>query len=388
MKVTQNKADLKIKHSALIKDNNQHIYFENLDGLRFIAAFSVLMFHCFEIIPENFQDEPNNIFNALSFIFKKGNLGVSFFFVLSGFLITYLSIFEIAQNNSFNVFNFLIRRSLRIWPLYYLITFFGFFLGPLIFNYEVSANLCKYLLFIANFEYMHNGFPGAQFLTVHWSVSIEEQYYLFWAGILLCFPFKKKILYFAFFLLIIFMSTAYRGFHPSEYFHTLSVVSDIGIGGILATLLFYNQSFKLGLINLKKNTLILIYMAGGLFIFFPQLFVFNFGPFRSLTLAIFWGFIIAEQCYSNKSFYKISNIPFLSHLGKLTYGTYMYHSIIILAVHSSFIKFNLYSKSFNLFYLQLLVILIITIIVSEISYKYFEEPFLRLKKKFRNPNLF
>jgi peptidoglycan/LPS O-acetylase OafA/YrhL len=366
------------------KPHNKTVYFQNIDGLRFIAALSVTMFHCFKILPAYFSYGENLIFNVLNFIFSQGELGVNFFFVLSGFLISYLSIYEINKNGSFNAMNFIIRRCLRIWPLFYLVTLFGFFIGPIIFGYEINSNIYMYCLFLANFEYMFNGFPGAQFLTVHWSVSIEEQYYISWAILLFCIRLSQKHLFLTFFLFIILISTIFRLIYPSSHLHTLSVISDIGIGGVLATLSFYNNAFLVLLKNLKKSTIIILYIIGFLFIYFPDIFLIDFYAFRRTALGLFWGFIIVEQTFCQNSLYKISNIPFLSFLGNLTYGTYMYHSIIILIINSIWIKYGIFSKSIYIFYLQTFIILFLTLIVSIISYRYFEKPFLNLKEKFRN----
>src|SRR4051812_44537291 len=103
----------------------QKKYFENLDGLRFILAMVVFSSH--SMLGDAFSKLSSfDFLNRFILTFSKGSLGVSCFFVLSGFLITYLMIEEKERQLNFNLKNFYIRRALRIWPLYYgvlLITF-------------------------------------------------------------------------------------------------------------------------------------------------------------------------------------------------------------------------------------------------------------------------
>ena len=93
------------------------IYFEGLNGLRFFAALAVIITHV-ELIKGVFKFKHywNN-----PIIFNLGGLGVYFFFVLSGFLITYLLLSEKQKFNKIEIKQFYLRRIFRIWPLYYFI---------------------------------------------------------------------------------------------------------------------------------------------------------------------------------------------------------------------------------------------------------------------------
>ena len=120
---------------------NDKVYFPGLNGLRFFAAFSVVVTHIelvkhFKGYPtlwvENASDELTLTHILQKIIFHAGGLGVYFFFVLSGFLITYLLLVEKAKTGTVAVKKFYWRRVLRIWPLYYLIVILGFFVIPYI----------------------------------------------------------------------------------------------------------------------------------------------------------------------------------------------------------------------------------------------------------------
>ena len=98
----------------------QKVFFPNLDAIRFIAFFLVFFYHGFGEAFKLFSIHINNL----------GSIGVSIFFVLSGFLITYLILTEIALKGRMNVVAFYIRRALRIWPLYYAVVIGVFIIYP------------------------------------------------------------------------------------------------------------------------------------------------------------------------------------------------------------------------------------------------------------------
>ena len=102
-------------------ENSKSNYFNGLHGLRAIAAISILISHVS-------QPEYSNFSTSILKI-KTGFDGVTLFFVLSGFLITFLLLNE-NKKSKIDVKKFYFRRILRIWPLYFLITILGLFILP------------------------------------------------------------------------------------------------------------------------------------------------------------------------------------------------------------------------------------------------------------------
>src|SRR5215212_2881474 len=102
------------------------VHFPGLNGLRFFAAMAVAVSHV-ELMKQ-YHDLPNAYDHPA--VYELGRLSVTLFFVLSGYLITYLLLAERKATNTIAVRNFYIRRILRIWPLYYLIVLLAFFLFP------------------------------------------------------------------------------------------------------------------------------------------------------------------------------------------------------------------------------------------------------------------
>jgi peptidoglycan/LPS O-acetylase OafA/YrhL len=146
-----------------------------LNGLRTIAALIVVVFHI---------DQFSRLFGVRSLGFARSGsavYGVILFFVLSGYLITYLLLVEKAAVGRVSVRRFYVRRILRIWPLYYL-SFFG--AATLIALKLVTAQrglpgtLLLYGLFLSNVGYALG--YGVRSILPLWSIGVEEQFYAFW----------------------------------------------------------------------------------------------------------------------------------------------------------------------------------------------------------------
>jgi len=150
-----------------------------LNGIRAIASLAVIISHTTQSLGE---------FNLDRYLFGKfsdGNpiglllagYGVSMFFVLSGFLITYL-LQEEGAKAKIDIKKFYVRRILRIWPLYYL--YLGFVILLMIINDKPInvTSLIYYVFFSANIPFILE--TGLLYLGHYWSLGVEEQFYLFW----------------------------------------------------------------------------------------------------------------------------------------------------------------------------------------------------------------
>jgi peptidoglycan/LPS O-acetylase OafA/YrhL len=277
-------------------------YFENLDALRVFLALAVFGSHSMLGVTLNSVINQDFIQRIIKVI-TSGSLGVSFFFVLSGFLITYLMLEEKAKKQSFNIKNFYIRRILRIWPLYFAVVLFGFFVYPFIktqigYVDQNPYSLIHQLLFISNFDNIRvheQGLVGVapMMIGITWSVSIEEQFYLVWPILFLVIPTTR---FWVICLLVIVMSWMFRlTTEPANlYHHTLTVISDMGMGGLGAFLSFNSIRFNSVIEKLDKRFITTIYLIGfgllmyadriSLMLFYHQLSEFLLAPFSALSL--------------------------------------------------------------------------------------------------------
>jgi len=163
-------------------------YLPPLDGIRGLAILLVMAHH-FSIVRST---EP---FDAgLLALLHTGWVGVDLFFVLSGFLIT--GILIDARDSERYFVSFYARRTLRIIPLYYLMVFLSYHVLPRFPVWEQRLvgqgdipHEQYFWLFLANFVFAEQDQLQHGILTVAWSLSIEEQFYLLWAvAVWLCPP--------------------------------------------------------------------------------------------------------------------------------------------------------------------------------------------------------
>lgn len=377
------------------KPSKPRVFFPNLDGLRFVCFFMVFLFHINKSVTEHYlahNVEVPAFFKIFSLLFKNGNLGVNFFFVLSGFLITFLLIKEKEYTGRIHVGNFYVRRLLRIWPLFYLCVFIGFVIFPHVAHLvglaaQEKARPLFYILFINNFDVIETGHPNSLILGILWSIAIEEQFYLSWPLLLSFLPIRyfkhATIFIMAGSLVFRFM---YRDQPDVLYFNTFAVIGDMALGGFFAYLTSYPNKFLTYITNLSRLKIIAIYViAAGLFLLRRKLFYGGI-PFSSvperLIIAVFFGLIIIEQNFSKNSFYKFSRFKLMSRLGIYTYGLYCLHFIGIYTALAiiNVAGGNQFSLLTNL--IMAVLALFVTIGLSLLSYHLFEKKFLTLKDRF------
>lgn len=164
-------------------------YFSGLNGLRFLAAFLVIFHHIAQY--RNWLGLPNSWGNSA--IDAMGHMPVSFFFVLSGFLITYLLMHEYDQTGTISVRFFYFKRVIRIWPLYFLIVLLALLItqsyAGSLFGVKNDPSAIKVILpLIAIFpNLLRVTFPNLVGGNQLWSIGVEEQFYLFWPILILLF---------------------------------------------------------------------------------------------------------------------------------------------------------------------------------------------------------
>lgn len=376
---------------------HQPVYFPNLNGVRFIAAFSVLIHHTEQI--KYLMGLENNYGNF--FIKNLGKLGVGLFFVLSGFLITYLLLSEKKRRGDISTKDFYIRRILRIWPLYFIIVILGFFVFPNIpiFNeplrdqYYFDADFFKrlpfFLLFLPNLGFVFYRSPYLCAQT--WSVGVEEQFYAILPWII-----KSKNPVKTFFrLLLIFLTilgiawiyifkisdlsleTKIKIQEGVELFFSQFRILTMVIGGGGAYLIFEKKE-KILRFLFRKDVQVIIYSVLILMLSTG----FHVPGLNMEFYGIFFCFFILNVAQNPNSLIYLEQ-KIIHYLGKISYGVYIYHpAVIVLCVNSIHYFFgkSLPSLTFNLILYPSAVL--ITVLICELSYRFIETPLLRLKDRF------
>mgnify|MGYP006078778533 CR=1 FL=1 len=367
-----------------MQKNLEKTYFPNLNGIRFIAAFFVFIHHLEQF---KYLYKIDNFSNDYPFIKLIGKLGVVLFFVLSGFLITYLLLAEEKLNSQINIKKFYIRRILRIWPLYFLILFSGLFIIPNLnfivtpfFNQDIFNNdpfkiILIFIFFLPNLAYAIFGL--IPYVSHTWSIGTEEQFYLIWPVLLKFTKNKLRIIVLVIIFYLTFKFLLYTNFLDFISFKNLILqfwltfnIDCMAIGGLFSYLVFKKSKLLRYLMNKFSFYITLISLC--FFLYFRLDFLF----FHYEVYAILFGIIILNLS-SNNSFSRILENNIFNFLGKISFGIYMYHPFAIILTINIFIYFNFINNLAILF-----LSLVITLVLSGFSFFYFEKFFLIKKNKY------
>ncbi len=371
---------------------NRPVFFENLDGLRALCFLVVFFYHGFYTEFDRLSNSP--IYQFIKFdIFGNGNLGVNFFFVLSGFLITFLLIKEREEHGSIRIAHFWFRRILRIWPLFFCCVIFGFIAFPMLKRMMGSASVetadpLYYITFLNNFDMLYNGMPDASVLAVLWSIAVEEQFYLIWPVALSVVPIR---FYPYFFGSVIAGTLIFRSIHLNSpesghifEIHTLSCIGDMTIGAWGAYLALKGKAVQ-WFRQLPRASILMVYLLFILIFFFRDEILFENSFLRVVErsfIAVVILCIILEQNYSDRSIFKLVRSRTLSGLGRISYGLYCLHfvGILITLTLTKILGWN--EDLWQVMILETALALALTIVLAQISHRVLERPFLKLKSRY------
>lgn len=358
-------------------------YIHRLDLIRLLAITAVILQHYF----------PNSALN----IFPNAKFGVILFFVLSGYLISYILLGykkkinskKISLKQSLKIFY--ARRTIRIFPLYYMALLF-----LLLFNFSnISEKFGWYAFYSSNiFSYLQQSWDGN--IGPFWSLAVEEQFYLIWPFVILLLPIKK---FFKFSVLLIFLAPFIRlgyllyaqysfdNFLPElSHIMPFASIDSFALGAVLAIL----KKYKLKLSSLKVSvilffsSLILVFVVSEFHHTHPILYIIILPLILSFLSFSLIDFTLRADKFETFKFEK----PFM-FLGKISYGLYVYHCFIwsiwaIFKVLFAKVFPNNNSLTYfeNLFENKSYLWILLLVICATLSWYLIEKPINNLKKYF------
>jgi len=296
---------------------------------------------------------------------------VTLFFVLSGFLITYLLAMEKTKTGTIHLKKFYIRRILRIWPVYYLVILLTLALAPFVpsmgFLPGTAKSLPFYFFLFPNIAYSY-GFAIVA-VTPLWSVGVEQQFYLFWPWVMKKAVSLKKS--FALVILIYALLKLGAKLYGDDHFYRLVSYMEfdcMAIGG-------------LGALWLKEKSKILtwvynpIVQTAAWVLFLHSTF---YKPVRVFSLidheiyAVLFLIMILNVSTNPKTLVNLEN-PIMDYLGKISYGLYCYHLPVICVL----LFFHIQSYAAVYF-----LVLFFSVTIASISYYFYERHFINMKDGF------
>ena len=355
-------------------------YVKGLDTIRAFAVLIVIFRHWYPTYPLR---SIKGIIQHI--IIPTGGFGVVLFFVLSGYLIT--TILLMAKSNNHNklhvIKNFVIRRSLRIFPIYYLL------IAVLVFiSYPFEAGHLKYLL-TYTFNYLvikeghFNNFSHA------WSLSVEEQFYLIWPWLILFVRdrYLKYVFYGAILFALVSIVLSFKILHMNMVVvFTPNCFDAFGIGGLYAYSYYDNAVF----IKFQKYFKLIAACALIMYFGFKICPYFDITPkfgYYNRTIESVISIWLIDLVINNKSQWVIDNIlenKILNGIGKISYGLYLYHYpfpyIFSKYVVKKFPDFELFIHKYGFLYNP--IMLIIVFIIAFASFEFIEKRITNFKGRF------
>lgn len=341
-----------------------------LDALRLFAFLSVYLYHC-SYLPQN---RGGTLKQALVY---SGAFGMCLFFFLSSYLITTLLVKEFAKTGTINVPFFYARRVLRIWPLYFAFLAFCYLVLGRIYPFYAPTwkSLLAFVLLAGNWWAMIG--PVASPIFPLWSISLEEQFYLFWPTLFKRLS-RKNFERMAWLTIpVSLVSVAVLRYAGAPWWviwwNTLGQVQFFGMGAVLAL----HGDWMPSAISARKRGLcfmlgIAAWMVGGLANYVD-------GGLAPVALSFSYAFALVGVLLLFRSFFGAKNIPqCILYFGKISFGLYVLHQI---ALDLTSLAWNHYLPSASRMPICAIALLA-TATLAHLSFTYFEKPFLRYKQHF------
>jgi peptidoglycan/LPS O-acetylase OafA/YrhL len=381
---------------------NNPNYIRSLDGVRFLAVTMVLADH----------------WSGDRLGFPASYLGVCMFFVLSGFLITGILMEArkkdeaLGRGHGFSLKQFYIRRTLRIFPLYYLVLLILFVL-----NVEKVRDKIVWLATYMTNNYMavyHRWMGSVDHL---WSLAVEEQFYLFFPFLILFLPFRSIKGTLMFFVplavglrLFLFLNTPEsESSWISSYVLMPTCLDAFGLGALLA---YWRKTGSKTMDSIFKNNAFLI-LSLVIYAIVVFLYRYQIGTdiqngqpsghnfydrvLLRLAEALFSVFLIGRLLHLkddgmvSKSFRMLFENKFAIYVGKVSYGMYLLHNFVFNNYHTPdghptrviLNYLNGVIPGFEaMIFLKVLLLYFITLGLASLSWIIIEKPVNKLKDKF------
>ncbi|HXZ33136.1 MAG TPA: acyltransferase [Terriglobales bacterium] len=368
------------------RNTAQRFYRPELDVLRFCAFSLVFIHHHFPCVPGQYNPNLGKWFAiTVSSISAAASYGVDIFFALCAYLITELLLCEKARTGTVDVKSFYLRRTLRIWPLYFFFLALAFATNGLLPAEPVSGTaVAAFLLFSGNWWMMFVR-HGVSVINPLWSLSVQEQFYFVWA------PLVKKlaergmlvaagVMLFVSNFVRLAMFLTHRCSEKYIWFNTFARLDPIALG-IIAAVLLRGRAPALSSVRrlfLFVTSFAVLWAAAILLhTWVDEAAVIHFSSVIGYPLVALCSIGIVLSILSSAPPW-FAYKP-LVYLGRISYGLYVFHLLglklaDIIGAHASFGTRFVKGQGLLGFFL--------TVAMAMISYYALEKPFLRMKERF------
>jgi peptidoglycan/LPS O-acetylase OafA/YrhL len=333
----------------------------SLNGLRALSILFVLFAHVL-LKSFNFSDNPG------------GQIGVTIFFVISGYLITLLLLREEKNNGRISLSDFYLRRAIRILPVYYFLLLVYSILQA---SGYLTFSVNSWIASLTYTKYLQVN-DGGDWESGHlWSLSVEQHFYFIWP---LVFSYLKNYrIHFAF--LVIVLVTIARFYSNLPVMHMLTRADALMVGCVLA---LYNDQlthffktrhrvfsvapFVILLLALLSKRI--VESGEGSFEKFTITFLGSYGLITNLTIG---AIILVSIHFRDNVWFNFLNAGPLDYIGKISYSIYLWQQLF----------FSTSLGKLSIFPLNIVLIFL----VASFSFHFIEKPILDLRLKLKRPRI-
>ncbi len=345
----------------------------SLDGLRAASIALVVGYHAVNAAT---QVKLHRDYSGPWQYLLNGELGVSIFFVISGFLITHLLLRETRKTGTINLLDFYIRRTFRIWPAFF------FYLGAIVLLYwfHVIGIARRDVVAAGAFVYNYVPHVGNPLVAHSWSLSVEEQFYLFWPVLLLALGSRRATVIALVIVLVcpvirfseILLLPASNMFIVRMWEMTHTRIDTLMFGCLIALTADREKVQR----AIDRCFALRLHWLAVAYIFFQRPFLLLFLPYSvragigytlqgvSIMLLIVW-----LVRYAQSPAGRVFNNRALVHLGAISYSLYLWNPIFCVPQNKTWT--GVFPA--NVF---------CSIAMAEVSYFAIEQPFLRMRSRF------
>ena len=374
----------------------EKLHFHSFDAFRFFAFLKVFLLHAPLVVVAS---SPAWMTWWNQHIRFGGGIGVSFFFVLSGFLITYILTTDILNQGNINPKRFFIRRAFRIVPLFYLMVLMAFLTPDSVatsigfhmiwggydphcwFSFTFTENIAMIL---------NDNVPKNTPLSVFWSLCIEEQFYIYW---MIAFFVMKKNWIPYFLIFNVFLAIGFRVYgdeiFATQHVNKVDLFSNLDYFSISGILGYFVASQYEKVANFVMK--IPLFVKWGYIVFVLGMLFFQYMIFEtpSWFVDVFW-YTISAIVFTGllllfvpkNSQIKFSDNHIFTKLGKISYGLYVYHIVWIHIIYKFYIDYGIEVDGVRSYFVFIVTTFAMTVVTSYLSYRFFEKPILGLREKF------
>jgi peptidoglycan/LPS O-acetylase OafA/YrhL len=364
----------------------KRLHFKDLDALRFFGFIPVFLFSVLFLSATDTEGFHHEMLLVISYL--KIN-SFDFFFFISSFLLTSQGLREYKYNQNFALKSFYVRRFIRLLPLSVVALSFAFIAYPLIIktlklNVVTTPQGPKLLQLIPEYyaSYINEQYI---YLAVIWVILMFAIFYVIW-GLILKYGSKAlKSISILFILAGIASRITCHFLDISFEFNPLAYGVPIGMAAILAQLVRTESKHLEKIKNIPKKFILPIYILGLAIVVFGYLMSTNFFIYSIVPVitSSYFGFLILDQTFGKNSPFKFRNNKVLTHLGKISFGLFVYQAILNVLIVIGIDSLDFEMTSFSTKILFTLLGFVMSWIVADLSFNFVEKPLLRMRREFK-----